>query len=48
MPLLCELDDVRIALQNGVLHRQQTIASGGAYCDYFITGDREAVHGKAK
>ncbi|MDO4333083.1 MAG: L-2-amino-thiazoline-4-carboxylic acid hydrolase [Eubacteriales bacterium] len=41
MPLLCELDEVMIGLQHGVLHRQQTIASGGAYCDYFITGDRE-------
>lgn len=34
-----------IGLQHGVLHRQQTIASGGAYCDYFITGDREDTHG---
>lgn len=41
MPLLCELDNVMIGLQHGVLHRQQTIASGGPYCDYFITGDRE-------
>lgn len=42
MPLLCELDKVMIALQHGVLHRAQTIAGGGAFCDYFITGDREA------
>lgn len=41
MPLFCELDEVMIALQHGVLHRQQTIASGGDYCDYFIVGDRE-------
>lgn len=41
MPLLCELDNVMITLQHGILHRKQTIASGGAYCDYFITGDRE-------
>lgn len=48
MPLLCELDEVMIALQHGVLHREQTIASGGPYCDYFITGDRHAdtVNGK--
>nr|WP_326185578.1 L-2-amino-thiazoline-4-carboxylic acid hydrolase [uncultured Oscillibacter sp.] len=45
MPLLCELDSVMIGLQHGVLHRQQTIASGGAYCDYFITGDKEDTHG---
>ena len=41
MPLFCELDSVMISLQHGVLHRQQTIASGGAYCDYYITGDKE-------
>ena len=43
MPLFCELDSVMVSLQHGVLHRQQTIASGGAYCDYFITGDKESV-----
>ena len=41
MPLLCDLDEVMITLQHGVLHRKQTIASGGAYCDYYITGDKE-------
>ncbi len=41
MPLLCELDEVMISLQHGVLHREQTIASGGEYCDYYITGDKE-------
>ena len=41
MPLFCELDAVMVQLQHGVLHRQQTIASGGAYCDYWITGDKE-------
>lgn len=41
MPLLCELDELMISLEHGVLHREQTIASGGAYCDYYITGDRE-------
>ena len=43
MPLFCELDEVMIALQHGVLHRAQTLASGGAYCDYFITGDKETL-----
>ena len=42
MPLLCELDQVMISLQHGVLHREQTIAGGGDYCDYYITGNREA------
>ena len=41
MSFLCELDNVMIALQHGVLHREQTIAGGGDYCDYYITGDRE-------
>ena len=41
MPLFCELDEVMSTLQHGVLHREQTLASGGAYCDYFITGDKE-------
>ena len=41
MPLFCELDEVMITLQHGVLHREQTLANGGAYCDYFITGNRE-------
>ena len=26
-----------ITLQHGVLHRKQTIASGGGYCDYYMT-----------
>ena len=42
MPLFCELDEVMISLQHGVLHRKQTLANGGAYCDYFITGDKES------
>lgn len=45
MPLLCELDEVMIGFQHGVLHRRQTIASGGDCCDYFITGDREDTAG---
>ena len=35
------LDEVMITLQHGVLHRKQTLANGGEYCDYFITGDKE-------
>lgn len=41
MPLLCELDNVMITLQHGVLHRQHTIATDGDYCDYYITGNKE-------
>ena len=42
MPLLCELDEVMIRLQHGILHREQMIAAGGAYCDYFVVGDKES------
>ena len=41
MPLFCELDEVMITLQHGVLHRKQTLANGGEYCDYFIMGNKE-------
>ena len=41
MPLFCELDEVMISLQHGILHRKQTLANGGEYCDYFITGNKE-------
>ena len=41
MPLFCELDELMISFQHGVLHREETIAKGGDYCDYFILGDKE-------
>ena len=41
MPLFCELDELMISLQHGVVHRKGTIANGADYCDCFITGDRE-------
>lgn len=41
MPLFCELDNVMITLQHGVLHRKSTIAAGGDCCDYYITGNKE-------
>ena len=43
MPLLCELDNVMINLQHGVLHREHTLAEGGDYCDYYITGNQEKL-----
>ena len=46
MPLFCELDNVMITLQHGVLHREHTLADGGAYCDYFITGNEEKTTGE--
>lgn len=41
MPLFCELNEVMITPQHGILHRKQTLDSGGEYCDYFITGNKE-------
>lgn len=41
MPLLCDLDHVMVGLQHGVLHREKTLAAGGEYCDYYITGNQE-------
>ena len=41
MPLFCELDEVTITLQHGLLHQKQTLANGSEYCDYFITGNKE-------
>ena len=41
MPLLCQLDSVMINLQHGVLHREHTLADGGQFCDYYITGNKE-------
>lgn len=43
MPLLCSLDEVMIRLEHGVLQREQMIATGGAYCDYFVVGDKEGL-----
>lgn len=41
MPLFCELYEVMITLRHGVLHRRQTLADGGEYCDYYIKGNKE-------
>lgn len=41
MPLFCELDEVTITLQHGLLHQKQTLANGSEYCDYFITENKE-------
>lgn len=46
MPLFCELDNLMVHYQHGVLHRKNTIASGGEYCDYFIVGNQEQKQDK--
>ena len=40
MPALCSTDEVMFKLQHGKLYREQTIASGGNMCDYWIVGDK--------
>lgn len=39
-PILCNIDYVTCGLCHGVLHREQTLATGGDKCDYWIVGDR--------
>lgn len=41
MPALCSIDEVMFRLQHGKLYREQTIASGGNMCEYWIVGDKE-------
>lgn len=41
MPLFCELDEVMITLQHGVLHRQHTLAQRRRLLRLLITGDKE-------
>ena len=36
LPAACEIDFLTCANQNGVLHRQYTLAQGGKICDYWI------------
>ena len=43
MPALCATDEVMFRLQHGRLHREHTIASGDAVCDYWVVGDRTPV-----
>ena len=43
MPLMCELDQLMVHLQHGVLHREKMIAKGDPYCDYFIVGNKENI-----
>ncbi|MBR1812117.1 MAG: L-2-amino-thiazoline-4-carboxylic acid hydrolase [Clostridia bacterium] len=43
MPALCATDEVMFRLQHGMLHREHTIANGDGVCDYWVTGDKEAL-----
>lgn len=40
LPLCCDIDHILIEKNKAVLHRKQTLASGGKICDYWIVGDK--------
>ena len=40
LPLCCDVDHIVIQKKKAVLHRKQTLASGGEICDYWIVGDK--------
>ena len=41
MPVLCDFDYLTAGLMHARLHREHTVATGSAYCDYWYLGDRE-------
>ena len=47
MPLFCELDEVMITLQHGVLHRKQTLANGGEYLR-LLYYRKQRINGEAR
>ena len=40
LPLCCDVDHIVFEKRKAVLHRKQTLASGGEICDYWIVGDK--------
>ena len=40
LPVCCELDYLITEANHAVLHREQTLASGGSICDYWVVPDR--------
>lgn len=40
LPLCCGLDYILIEKRKAVLHRQQTLATDGEICDYWIVGNK--------
>lgn len=41
LPVACNTDYLSCAARKAVLHREQTLASGGDICDYWIVGDQD-------
>lgn len=40
LPVMCDVDHMTAHLMHAVLHREQTLATGGEICDYWFVGDR--------
>lgn len=40
LPVCCEMDHYMTEAKHGVLHRDYTLATGGAICDYWIVPDK--------
>ena len=40
LPVCCELDYLLTEANHAVLHREQTLASGGSICDYWVVPDK--------
>ena len=40
LPVCCELDYLITEANHAVLHRDQTLASGGTMCDYWVVPDK--------
>ncbi|MCR5031406.1 MAG: L-2-amino-thiazoline-4-carboxylic acid hydrolase [Lachnospiraceae bacterium] len=40
LPVMCDIDFLTARIMHSVLHREQTLASGGTMCDYWFVGDK--------
>lgn len=40
LPVMCDVDHITAKLMHAVLHREHTLATGGAVCDYWFVGDK--------
>ena len=40
LPVVCDIDYLTAKARGAVLHREQTLATGGEMCDYWFVGDK--------
>ena len=40
LPVICDIDFLTAKAKGAVLHREQTLATGGKMCDYWFVGDK--------